>query len=66
MKEKGGIALAIIWLINAIVWTAVLLLQRDSANTVLLILRILTAGLSWLAAIGHCLAWRRRKKEEKE
>ena len=66
MKEKARLWLVMIWLVNAVIWTGLLLTQGDMVDTDLFALRIITALLSWIVVIAHFVRWRRRKKKEQE
>ena len=66
MKEKLRFWLVIIWLVNAVIWTGLLLTQGDTVDTDLFALRTITAILSWIVVIAHFVRWHRRKKEEEE
>ena len=66
MKEKTRLWLVIIWLVNAVIWTGLLLTKSNTVDTDLFTLRMITAILSWIVVIVYFVRWRRRKKEEQE
>ena len=66
MKEKTRLWLVIIWLVNAVIWTGLLLTQSGTADTDLFTLRMITAILSWIVVIVHFVRWNRGKKNEQE
>ena len=66
MKEKTRLWLVITWLVNAVIWTGLLLTKSNTADTDLITLRTITAILSWIVVIVYFVRWRRGKKEEQE
>ena len=66
MKEKTRLWLVIIWLVNAVIWTGLLLTQSGTADTDLFTLRMITAILSWIVVVVHFVRWYRGKKKEQE
>ena len=58
--------LVIIWLVNAVIWTGLLLTQGDMVDTDLFALRMITGILSWIVVIAHFVRWHKGKKKERE
>ena len=65
MKEKTRLWLVIIWLVNAVIWTGLLLTKSGTADTDLITLRAITAILSWIVVIVHFVRWHRGKRKSR-